>query len=198
MLVLLALLAAGEGRPLFYWGARPAVVTVEPASAPDGTDARVTELHAAADPRGLVLRFSFDREARSAMQLPDGTPVSGRLRAVLYLDTDDDRGTGLSQGPLDPRTGAERRLEIGVVSVGEDAEENRKASAVLLATLSSLDHEGRRKTLWRGDAEGSPSDVSVHGEWVEVRLPSAIVEPRPPIRMVVAVGDRTFEGRLRP
>ena len=28
MLTILALLAAVEGRPLFYWGARPAVVTV--------------------------------------------------------------------------------------------------------------------------------------------------------------------------
>ena len=194
--MLLALLIAGEGRPLFYWGARPALVTVEAATAAAPTDAQVTELHAAADPRGLVVRFSFDREVRSAMQLPDGTPVSGRLRAVLYLDTDDDRGTGLSQGPLDPRTGAERRLEIGVVSVGEDPEENRKASAVLTATLSSLDREGRRKTLWRGDAEGSPNDVSAHGEWVEVRLPPTIVEPNPPIRMVIAAGDRSFEGRL--
>src|SRR5262252_554735 len=100
MLVLLALLAAGEGRPLFYWGARqPLVTAAAPAHAGD-SDAQVTELHAAVDPRGLVVRFSFDRDARSAMQLPDGKPVSGRLRAVLYLDTDDDRGTGLSQGAL--------------------------------------------------------------------------------------------------
>jgi hypothetical protein len=196
MLVLLVLLAAGEGRPLFYWGARPAVLTAEAVGAPTGTDARVTELHAAIDPRGLVVRFTFDREARSAMQLPDGTPVSGRLRAVLYLDADDDRQTGLSQGPLDPRTGAERRLEVGVVSVGEDAEEQRKASAVLTATLSSLDREGRRKTLWRADGDGSPSEVSAHGEWVEVRLPPAILAPTPPIRMILAAGDRTFEGRL--
>lgn len=194
MLALLAFLVAGEGRPLFYWGARPAVVTAEEAGS--GNEARITELHAAAEPRGLVVRFTFDRDARSAMQLPDGTPVSGRLRAVLYLDTDDDRATGLSQGPLDPRTGAERRLEVGVVSVGEDAEENRKASAVLTATLSSLDAGGRRKTLWRGDADGSPNDVSVHGEWVEVRLPPGSLEPSPPLRMIVAVGDRTFEGRL--
>jgi hypothetical protein len=115
---------------------------------------------------------------------------------VLYLDTDDDRETGLSQGPLDPRTGAERRLEVGVVSVGEDAEEQRKASAVLTATLSSLDREGRRKTVWRADGEGSPGEVSAHGEWVEVRLPPAILAPTPPIRMILAAGDRTFEGRL--
>lgn len=196
--MLLALLAAGEGRPLFYWGARPPVVTVEMDQAAPPTDAQVVELHAAVDPRGLVVRFTFDREARSAMRLADGTPVSGRLRAVLYLDTDDDRGTGLSQGPLDARTGTERRLEIGVVSVGEDAEESRKPSAALIATVSSLEPEGRRKTLWRADAEGSPSEVSAHGEWVEVRLPPAIVGPKPPIRMVVASGDRAFEGRLLP
>jgi len=189
------LLAAGEGRPLFYWGARPPVVTAAEQTSV-GAEAHVTEVHAAVEPKGLVLRFTFDRPARDAMHLPDGTPVSGRLRAVLYLDTDDDRRSGLDQGSLDPRTGADGRLEVGVVSVGEDPEEKRKASAVLTVTLSSLARDGRRKTLWRGDAEGSPSEVSAHGEWVEVRVPVSAVEPRPPLRLVLAEGDRTFEGRL--
>jgi hypothetical protein len=197
MPLLLALLLF-EGRPLFYWGARPAVVTVEAPGEPAGVAARVIEVHAAAEPRGLVLRFTFDREALAAMRLPDGTPVSGRLRAALYLDTDDDRKTGLAQGSLDPRTGAERHLEIGVISVGEDPEEGRKASAVLTATLSSLTADGRRKVLWRGDAEGSPTSVSAHGEWVEVRLPPDAVEPRAPMRLVLAEANRTFEGRLVP
>ena len=196
MLAALLFLAAAEGRPLFYWGARPAVVTAEAAPAPAGVTARVTEVHAAADPGGLVVRFTFDREALSATRLPDGGPVSGRLRAVLYLDTDDDRDTGLAQGPLDPRTGAERHLEVGVISVGEDPEEGRKASAVLTATLSSLARDGRRKVLWRGDADGSPTAVSVHGECVEVRLPPAALAPTLPLRLVLAEGDRTFEGRL--
>jgi hypothetical protein len=196
MLVLMALLAAAEGRPLFYWGARPAVVTAEGSPPAGSVEARVTEIHAAPEPGGLVVRFSFDREVRSAMHLEGGAPVSGRLRASLYLDTDDDRATGLSQGALDPRTGAERHLEIGVVSVGEDPEEGRKASALLTATLSSLTPEGRRRVLWRGDAEASPAAVSAHGEWVEVRLPPAAVEPSTPMRLVLAEGDRALEGRL--
>jgi hypothetical protein len=187
-----------EGRPLFYWGARPAVVTTGAAPEAGGVEARVTEVHAAVEPRGLVLRFTFDREVSSAMRLSDGAPVSGRLRAAVYLDTDDDRTTGLSQGGLDPRTGAERHLEIGVISVGEDPEEGRKASAVLTATVSSLAPDGKRKVLWRGDAEGSPATVSAHGEWVEVRLPPAALEPRAPMRLVLAESDRTFEGRLVP
>ena len=196
MLTVLALLAAGEGRPLFYWGARPAVVAVEAAPAAAGVEARVTEVHAAAEAQGLVLRFTFDRDVLGAMRLPDGAPVSGRLRASLYLDTDDDRESGLAQGSLDPRTGSERHLEIGVVSLGEDPEEGRKASAVLTATLSSLSREGRRKVLWRGDADGNPTAVSAHGEWVEVRLPPEAVTPRAPLRLVLAEGDRAFEGRL--
>ena len=196
MLALLVLLAAAEGRPLFYWGARPAVVTAEVPPSAGAAEARVAEVHAAAEPKGLVVRFTFDRPARDAMQLPDGTPVSGRLRAVLYLDADDDRKTGLDQGPLDPRTGAEGRLEVGVVSVGEDPEENRRASAVLTVTLASLRRDGSRKTVWRADAESDPSEVSAHGEWVEVRVPAAAVEPRAPIRLVLAEGSRTFEGRL--
>jgi hypothetical protein len=196
MLPLLILLAAAEGRPLFYWGARPPVVTAEASPSAGAAEASVTEVHAALEPKGLVVRFSFDRPARDAMRLPDGTPVSGRLRAVLYLDTDDERQTGLDQGPLDPRTGSEGRLEVGVVSVGEDPEEKRAASALLTVTLSSLLRDGRRKTVWRADAEGNPSEVSAHGEWVEVRIPASALEPRAPLRLVLAEGNRAFEGRL--
>lgn len=198
MLPLLILLGAAEGRPLFYWGARPALITAEASPAAAAADARVTEVHAAIDPKGLVVRFSLDRPARDAMRLPDGTPVSGRLRAVLYLDTDDRRQTGLDQGPLDPRTGCEGRLEVGVVSVGEDPEEKRAASALLTATLSSLLADGRRKTTWRGDAEANPGNVSAHGEWVEVRLPPSALPPKAPLRLVLAEGGGAFEGRLAP
>src|SRR5262245_10599254 len=194
MLLALAVLLA-EGRPLFYWGARPPVVTAA-APAQGGAEAHVTEVHAAADVRGLVLRFTFDREVSRAVLLPDGTPVSGRLRAVLYLDTDDDRGSGLLQGSLDPRTGADSHLEVGVLSLGEDPEEGRKASAVITAAVSSLAADGRRKVLWRGDSDASPLAVSAHGEWVEVRVPAASLPVKPPIRLVLAEGDRTFEGRL--
>jgi len=198
MLPLLILLGAAEGRPLFYWGARPAAITVEAPPAAATADARVTEVHAAFDKQGLVVRFSLDRPAREAMRLADGTPVSGRLRAVLYLDTDDQRQTGLDQGALDPRTGCEARLEVGVVSVGEDPEEKRAASALLTATLSSLLRDGRRKTAWRGDAEGNPGEVSAHGEWVEVRVPPSVLAPKAPLRLVLAEGGGAFEGRLTP
>jgi hypothetical protein len=196
MLALLMLLAAGEGRPLFYWGARSPVVTV--ATAPAGlgaAEARVTELHGAIDPKGIVVRFTLDRAAKAAMQLPDGTPVSGRLRAVLYLDTDDNHSTGLDQGPKDPRTGCEDRLEVGVVSIGEDAEEHRPASALLLATLWSLGRDGQRKVLWRGDADGP--FVSAYGDSVDVRIPEEVLEPKGPLRLVLAEGDAVFAGILK-
>jgi hypothetical protein len=196
MLALLMLLAAGEGRPLFYWGARSPVMTV--ATTPAGlgaAEARVTEVHAAIDPKGIVLRFTLDRAAKAAMQLPDGTPVSGRLRAVLYLDTDDNRSTGLDQGQKDPRTGCDDRLEVGVVSIGEDTEEHRPASALLLATLRSLGRGGQRRTLWRGDADGP--FVSAYGDSVDVRIPAEVLQPRGPLRLVLAEGDTLFTSLLK-
>ena len=194
ILVLAALLA--EGRPLFYWGARPPVVSVaaEPRA---GDEAAVTEVHAALDKGSLVLRFTFDRPVREAIFLPDGSPVSGRLRAVVYLDLDDDRSTGADLGPLDLRTGAERRLEVGVLSIGEDAEERREAAAAITATLAALSPHARRRTLWRGDDTATPRRVSARGEWVEVKLPP---DPaiRPGTRIVLAEGGRASGGRLRP
>jgi len=195
LLLILAALAA-EGRPLFYWGSRPPVVSVrtEPR---DGPEAAVTEVHAALDKGSLVLRFTFDRPVRDAILLPDGSPVSGRLRAVVYLDLDDDRRTGADLGPLDLRTGADRRLEVGVLSVGEDFEERREAAAVITATLAALSPRARRRTLWRGDDSATPRRVSARGEWVEVKLPP---DPavRPGCRIVLVDGDRTGDGRLRP
>src|SRR5262245_7373427 len=88
---------ANEGRPLFYWGARPPVIAVEAAAA-ESVEAQVTEVHAAREKDGVVLRFTFDRPVASALYLPDRTPVSGRLRATLYVDADDDRRTGWSAG----------------------------------------------------------------------------------------------------
>jgi hypothetical protein len=58
------------------------------------------------------------------MYAANGAPVSGRLRAVLYVDADDNPKTGLAAGPKDPRTGADRRLEVGVIAVGADPDEN--------------------------------------------------------------------------
>jgi hypothetical protein len=194
-LALAAVTHPAEGHPLFYWGARPPIVTVA-APAEKGLEANVVEVHAAVDSGGLVLRFSFDRAVAEALYLPDGSPVSGRLRASLYIDADDDRGTGFDAGGGDVRTGADNRIDIGSVSVGEDAEEQRKASVLVAATVYSLTREGRRRTLWRGDDESAPRQVSAHGEWVEIRLPLSTLALRPRARLILVTPDGPKDGRL--
>ena len=184
-----------EGHPLFYWGARPPIVAVEPPSE-KGVEARVVEIHAAVDSTGLVLRFTFDRPVAEALHLPDGAPVSGRLHASLYIDADDDRGTGFEAGGSDVRTGADDRIDIGSVSMGEDADEQRPASVLVAATVYSLTREGRRRTLWRGDDESAPRRVSAHGEWVEVRLPLEALTPSPRARLILVTPDGPRDGRL--
>lgn len=183
--VLLALLAAPvEGRPLFYWGARPPVVVVDdaPAQGP-----RVVEVHAARDKGDLVVRFTFDQAVR---------PTLSRMKAVLYMDVDDDPKTGLDQGAADFRTGCERRLEMGAIAMGADEEEKRAASTLVAATLHSLTREGRRRTLWRADDEAAPERLSVHGEWIEVRVPAAPLGLGSSVRFVLAAGDALTAGRL--
>jgi hypothetical protein len=199
VLALLVLLAASEGRPLFYWSGRPAVITAAPAAEPKG-EARVLEVHAALDGGELALRLTLDRPVSEALYLPDGTPVSGRLRAVLYLDADGDRTTGLAAGPSDLRTGADARLELGVVSLAPDPEESDPAekvapAAVVTASLHALLPDGRRRALWRADDQAAPGRVSVHGEYVELRLP-AEHSPSGRARLILA-GDEVRDGRLR-
>jgi hypothetical protein len=192
------MLATG-GRPLFYWGARPPVV-VPDALVRGGAEAQVTEVHAARDAGDLVLRFTFDRPVGEALALADGTPVSGRLRAVLYVDGDDDRRTGLAADPPDPRQGADARLELGVLYVGEDPEEDREASAVISVVLSSLSASGRRRTSWRGDDVSRPDNVSARGEWVEVRVPAGrlVTDSRSRTRLILTVGSRSWDGYVEP
>ncbi|PYQ17476.1 MAG: hypothetical protein DMF80_00615 [Acidobacteria bacterium] len=193
-LMLLAALPAAEGG--FDWGRRlPTIVAEAPARG--GPEAWVVEVHTAADARGLRLRLTFDRPAAEALYLRDGTPVSGRLRAAVYLDTDDDRTTGLDEGPRDLRTGAERRLDVEVISVGADAEEKRPGRAVVAATLRSLTREGRRRVLWRGDDSGA-GGVSVDGRFVEIVLPAAHLALGPRARLVLDLGGRTWAGRINP
>ena len=196
-LLLAALLAEAGGRPLFYWGARRPVI-VAPAAAEAGVEAQVLEVHAARDGGDLVLRFTLDRPVREAIRLPDGAPISGRLRAVLYVDADDDRRTGWDQGPGDLRTGADARLDLGAVSIGEDPEEKRPAGVVVSATLYSLTIEGRRRTLWRGDDDSEPQRVSAHGEWVELRVPTDAFQVSPRARLILAAADGPHDGRLEP
>jgi hypothetical protein len=195
MLALCALLlAAAEGRPFVYWGARPAVVALGDAGA--GADAaQVLELHAARDAKALVLRFTFDRPISEALRLRDGTPVSGRLKAVLYLDTDDDRGTGAQYGAADRRTGAERRLELGAVTMGADPEEGRAASVIVSVTLHALTREGRRRSVWTGDDEDA-SRLRHYGDAVEVRIPEDGIGNVGPMRLVLVSGDVARDGRL--
>lgn len=195
--LLLLLLAAVPGRPLFYWGARPALIATE-AEPGQGVEAQVTEVHAALDQGELVLRFTFDRPVQDAIYLPGGAPVSGRLRAILYVDADADRTTGWDTGPDDLRTGAELRLEVGVVALGADPEEKLPAQALVTAFLAALGRDGRRKSLWRGDDESAPQQVSVRGEWVELRLPARGPVVGAGARLVLAAGERVWDGRLRP
>lgn len=192
LLLLAALLAQGPG---FSFGNRPPVIR---APARDGGDeAAVTEVHAALDGADLVVRFTFDRPVQRALYGADGAPVSGRLRAVLYVDADGEKKTGLSAGPKDPRTGADRRLEVGVVAVGADPEENRGAAAVVTASLSDLAGKSRR-SRWRGDAAATPGQVSTGGRWVEIRLRGERGPFKRAARLVLAEGERFLEGRLGP
>jgi hypothetical protein len=193
--VILGTLAAGQ--PLHYWGARAPVLTTEPAGA-DSAEARIVEVHTAVVAGDLILRFTFDRPVAGLLYLPGGAPVSGRLRATLYLDTDDDLRTGLDFGSHDLRTGADRRLEIGVVSVGEDVEEKRKASAVVVATLHAVTEGSVQEPVWRADDETRPDAVSWRGEWLEVRVPGGPLAAGVRTRLVLAQGGEAVVGRLAP
>lgn len=194
---LAALLQAASGPPLVYWGARPPLIAAQPGPA-QGDEARVLEVHAARRGGDLVLRFTLDRPVRSALYLPGGEPVSGRLHAVLYLDADGERSSGLDEGPGNLRTGADYRLEIGVLRLGEDAEEKRKASAVVTASLAALSPDGRRRGVWQTDDAAQPRQMALYGEWVEVRLPGAVVALRPGARLILAQGPQAWDGRLPP
>ena len=189
-------LLAAVGRPLHYWGARPPVVVAD-VSHGAGLEAQVEEIALALDQGALVFRLTFDRPVRDALYLKDGTPVSGRLRAAVYLDADDDRTTGLAQGSLDLRTGADYRLEVGVLALGADEDEKRPAEALVTATLFSLQGE-KRRTVWRADASADPRAVSAYNEWLDVRLPVGAVSAKAGARVILAAGARSWDGRYRP
>ena len=195
--VLTAALAAERGSPLFYWGAQPAAIVAECPS-PAALEACVTEVHVAFVGRDAVVRFSFDRAVREALHLADGRPVSGRLRAVLYWDVDDRTGSGLDAGRGDARTGADRRLEIGVVSVGEDPAEQRGAQALVTAALYGVSGDFAQEVLWRVDDEVAPSALSWRGEWLEVRVPGAQLGHRGPGRVILTQRGVASVGRVEP
>jgi hypothetical protein len=163
----------------------------------EGTAAQVEEVHAAVDKGALVVRVTFDRPVAGVRQLPDGTPVSGRLGAVLYVDADGDRSSGFDAGSTDVRTGADFSLELGVLALGEDADEGRKAQSLITASLYSLAGK-RRRSIWRGDEEAKPEAISTQGDWLDVRLPPGLVPLKAGARLAVASAGKSWDGRINP
>ena len=159
-----------EGRPLFYWGGRGAAIVV-PKSERHETEAALEEVHVALDKGAMILRLAFDRDVGSAVSLPDGRPVSGRLRAVLNVDADGNRKTGADM-PGDPRMGADYRIELGVIAMGRDPDEDLPARALVTVAASALLPDGRRRAVWHADSDDSVA-VSIHGPFVEFRIPLA-------------------------
>ena len=193
-LALLALLLL-QSRAPFYWGARaPVVAPGKPARA--SLEARVTEVHAAVDAGDLVLRLSFDREVRSALEQSDGTPTSGRLNAVVYFDVDSERETGFAGASNDPRTGCERRLEIGALFVGEDPEEDREAVALVTTSLAEIDPRGRQSRIWNADEQSDPSPLLVWRDWIEMRIPGRLLGVQPGSRLVLSQYGGTWSGLI--
>src|SRR5262245_22961231 len=197
MLPLALILLAAPGRPLVYWGARPPPILADGAPV-RGREAQVLEVPAALDKGALVVRFTFDRAVKDALYLQDGAPVSGRLRAALDIDADGDRATGVASGPGDLRRGADHRVEVGVVALGRDDEEKLPARALVTAALLGLSADGRRRSLWRADDADNPQQVSIRGEWVELRLPLDKVPARAGSRLILSQGERAYDGRLVP
>jgi hypothetical protein len=161
MLPLALILLGAPGRPLFYWGARPATILADAPPA-RGVEARVTEVHAALDKRDLVVRFTFDRAVKEALYLKDGAPVSGRLRAALDIDADADRATGIASGVGDLRTGADHRVEVGVVALGRDDEEKLPARALVTAALLGLAPRGVGGAPAASRQGAGPRGVAAH------------------------------------
>jgi hypothetical protein len=196
-LLLVLLLAQPLGRPLFYWGARPATILTEVAPG-EGLAAQVTEIHGVVDEGELVLRVSFDRPVSDALYLPSGAPVSGRLRAAIYVDGDADRYTGWTASPGDPRAGAEYRIDLGVLALGADPGEGISAQALVTVSAFALTLRGRQRSLWRTDHTASPDQVSIRGDAIEIRLPAGSVSVVPTARLALVVGEQAFDGALKP
>ena len=188
------LLLAEPVAPAVDWGRLRPVILTEVRTPTQ--EAAVREVHAAVNGSDVVLRFTLDRPVVQATHLPDNTPVSGRLRAILYVDSDDDVTTGLA-GPLrDPLTGTDRRLELGVVTLGDDPDEGRRASALVVARLHGLDPNGHRHTLWQADETTAPARLVVRAGAVELRVPGDQLKLAPASRFVLVSGSRKWSGRL--
>jgi hypothetical protein len=196
-LLLVLLLAQPLGRPLFYWGARPAAIVTD-VSPGEGITAQVTEIHGVVDEGDLVLRVSFDRAVHDALYLPSGAPVSGRLRASIYVDGDAIRTTGWVAEPGDPRAGADFRIDVGVLALGADPTEGIAAQALVTVSAFALTSPARQRSLWRTDHSASPDRMSIRGDAIEVKIPGDSVSVTRSARLALIVGDDGFEGALRP
>lgn len=197
LLALVVIQAEAPGRPLFYWGPRPAAIVTQVAPG-EGMAARVTEVHGVVDGGELVLKVSFDRPVNDALYLPSGAPVSGRLRAAVYVDADAERVTGWRAAPGDPRAGAEYRIDLGVLALGADPSEGIAAQALVTVSAFALTANERQRSLWRADHSASPDRVSIRGDAVELRLPGEMLEVTATARLALVVGDEGFEGSLKP
>ena len=197
LLSLLVAQALAVGRPLFYWGARPATIVTHVAPG-EGVAARVTEIHGVVDEGDLVLRVSFDRAVSDVLYLASGAPVSGRLRAAVYVDGDVNRSTGWVAERGDPRAGADYRIDLGVLALGADPGEGILAEALVTVSAVALTPQGRQRELWRTDHSASPGLVSIRGDAVEMRVPADAVSVVPTARLAVVVDEKGFEGSLRP
>jgi len=193
-LTIVALLVQAPGRPLHYWGPRPATLRTD-AAPREGPEARVREVHGVVDGGELVLRVTFDRPVREALYLPSGAPVSGRLRAALYVDGDLNRRTGWTAGAGDPRTGADYRVDLGVIALGAD--ERVRAQALVTVSAVALVGGTRQRSLWTGDHSATPERVSLRGDAVEVRLPAEGFSISETARVALVDGEQAYEGRLR-
>lgn len=196
-LLLVLLVAQASGRPLFYWGARPATIVTHAAPG-EGIAARVIEVHGIVDEGDLVLRVSFDRAVSDALHLPSGAPVSGRLRAALYVDGDVNRSTGWVAEPGDPRAGADYRIDLGVLALGADPDEGIEAQALVTVSAFALTSNGRQRLLWQADHGASPDQVSIRGDAVEMRILRDVVSVALRTRLALVVGEEGFEGSLGP
>jgi hypothetical protein len=196
-LLFVLLLAQPPGRPLFYWGARPATIVTGVAPG-EGIAAQITEVHGVVDDGELVLRVSFDRPVAESLYLPSGAPVSGRLRGAVYVDADADRSTGWAAAPGDPRGGADYRIDLGVLALGADPGEGIAAQALVTVSAFALTPDGHQRSLWRADHSASPGRVSIRGDAVEVRLPGDVVIVQPTARLGLVMDARGLEGTLAP
>ncbi len=189
---LVCTLLLAQGGPLFYWGDRAPTVEM-PRSRAAGEPA-IETVHAAREGADLLLKISYDRPLSEALQLSDGTPVSGRLRALLYLDCDAERKSGLEGREDDARVGAERLIEVGVMALGADEEEHLPARALVMVGISELLPRGERKITWQADEDTEPKVIALRGHSIELRLPSGLCLCGPRARLIVAQGGELGSG----